>query len=123
MKKGPKVKKYRVYSAEFKAGIVNELQTGKGLSQVARENGLSPNLILKWRDKALSGEGFQDRPTSREKQLERDLERAERKIGQQAIALDLLKKAHQEASQRTKRSSGLIATGKKSAAQKEEPQK
>jgi transposase len=123
MKKGSKMKKYRVHSAEFKQSVINEVETGKSQSQVARENGISVGLVSKWLQLAGAGQCFEDRPTAREKELEKQLERAERKIGQQAIALDLLKKLHQEASQRTKRSSGLIATGKRLPARKGEPQK
>jgi transposase len=112
MKKGPKMKKYRVHSAEFKAGIVQEIQAGKSPNQVAREHHLSPALVTKWREKSENGEGFTNRPTAREKQLERELELYKLKVAEQALALDLLKKAHREASQRTRRSSGLIAISK-----------
>jgi transposase-like protein len=122
MKKGPKMKKYRVHSAEFKASIVNEIHAGKSLSQVARENGISPALAAQWRDKALGGEAFDDRPTVREKQLEKDLARTERKLAQLVLENDLLKKLQHDISRRTKRSSGLFVIGKKSAP-KDEPQK
>ena len=115
------MKKYRVHSAEFKRAVIAEVEAGKSQSQVGRENGISPGLVGQWIKQA-SGGGFEDRPTAREKELEKQLERAERKIGQMAIAIDLLKKLHQELSQRTKRSSGLIVTGKKSG-QGEGPQK
>ncbi len=118
------MKKYRVHSAEFKAAVVAEVEGGtKSTAQTARENGISPMLVYKWRDKARTGQPFEDRPSAREKQLEKELEKAERKIGQMTMALDFLKKIHAEASQRTKRSSGLIVTGKRPVGQKEEQQK
>ena len=117
------MKKYRVHNAAFKSAIVAEVEAGRSISELARENALSPNLIRKWVDKRQVDGGFEDRPSARESQLERELERAERKIGQMAIAIDILKKIQAEASQRMKRSSGLIATVKKPAARKEEPQK
>mgnify|MGYP001564256899 CR=1 FL=1 len=123
MKKGPKMKRYRVHSAEFKQSVVAQIGSGKSIAQIARENGISGALVYRWQNQAGKGIGFEDRPTAREKELEKELEKAERKIGQMPMALDFLKKIHAEASQRTKRSSGLIATGKKPASQKEEPQK
>jgi transposase-like protein len=122
MKKGPKMKKYRVHSAETKAAAVNEVRSGRSMSEVARENGVSPNLIRQWIDKAESDGGFEDRPTAREKELERQLMLTERKLAQAVVELDLLKKLNQEASRRMKRSSGLFVIGKP-LVRKEEPQK
>lgn len=122
MKKGPKVKKYRVFTAEFKQQVVSEIEAGKSQTQAAREHQLSPGLIAQWRKKFSSGEGFYDRPTALEKSQAKELERYKLKVAELTLECDLLKKLQVELSQRTKRSSGLISIGKHWAP-KESPKK
>jgi transposase len=38
------------YGREFKISIVSELEYGKPLVQIARENGINPSLPCRWRD-------------------------------------------------------------------------
>lgn len=122
MKKGPKMRKYRVHTAEFKRQIMAEFEAGRSQLQLAKEHGISPGLIAKWRHKMESGEGFSDVPSAREKELEKQLELTERKLAQMVIENDLLKKLQKVISQRMKKPVGLLSTGKK-LAPKEEPRK
>ncbi|MHC1611598.1 MAG: transposase [Candidatus Methanospirareceae archaeon] len=39
----------RHYTRNFKIGVVREVESGKPLAQVSRENGINPSLIVKWR--------------------------------------------------------------------------
>jgi transposase-like protein len=54
MKKGQKVKKYRVFTAEFKKQVVDEVEGGKSLSQAAREHQLSPGLDSRNGDQSIA---------------------------------------------------------------------
>jgi transposase len=54
----------RRYDREFKISVVAELESGKPLAQIARENGIHPSLPCRWRDelaenpeRAFSGNG------------------------------------------------------------------
>ena len=47
--------KRRQYSAEFKSKLVLELlKEQKTVTQLATENGISPSMLVRWRDEALS---------------------------------------------------------------------
>ena len=43
------MKRRRQYTRDFKIGVIREVESGKTLAQVSRENGISPLLIVKWR--------------------------------------------------------------------------
>lgn len=116
------MKKYRVFTTEFKQQVLAEIEAGKSMAQAAREHQLSPGLIGQWRNKARNGQAFVDRLTAREKQLEKQLAATERKLAQLVVENDLLKKLQEDISRRTKRSSGLLSTGR-AWARKEEPVK
>jgi transposase-like protein len=64
---------------------------------LGRKYGVHPISIYQWAKKLREGT-LANSPTKREKELEKKLAAAERKIGQQAIAIDLLKKLQAESS-------------------------
>lgn len=85
--------KRRQFSREFKQEIIAEVESGKSISQVAREHEIHPLTISRWKKeekeyggKAFSGHGVVYKYESRIAELER-------KIGQMAMENDLLKKA------------------------------
>ena len=56
--------KRRRFTREFKLQIIREIETGKSIAQVAREQEIHPNLITRWRslreqysDQAFAGNG------------------------------------------------------------------
>jgi len=72
------MKTRRHYTREFKIAIVRDLETGKSLAQVSRENGIHPSLIVKWKteyfenpEKAFSGNGRVYKDQARMAELER----------------------------------------------------
>ena len=83
------------YSRELKIACMRELDSGKGMAEVARQYQLSPKRLETWKGEwrakgelAFPGKGA--RPRAR-----LDAERIaelERKIGQQAMEIDFLKK-------------------------------
>jgi transposase len=83
----------RRYDREFKISVVAELEGGKPLAQIAREQGIHPSLPSRWRDelaedpeKAFSGNGNKYKDQARIAELERLL-------GQAHAEIELLKKA------------------------------
>lgn len=107
------------HSYEFKKKVVEEFERGLGTAQeLGRKHNVHPISIYQWKKKFEDGSIF-DRPTKREKDLEKKLAQAERKIGQLVVERDLLKKLQEETSQRQKRSGGLRVTTWKQALSKE----
>ena len=81
------------YTREFKISILRELDVGKNLAQLSRENNLHPSLISRWRreydenpDNAFSGNGKTYKETARIQELER-------LVGQLYAENNFLKKA------------------------------
>jgi transposase len=72
------MKTRRHYTREFKIAVVRDIETGKSLAQVSRENGIHPTLIVKWKneyfanpEKAFSGNGRVYKDQARMAELER----------------------------------------------------
>jgi transposase len=84
------------YSRELKIAVMREIDSGKSMAEVARRYQLSPKRLEAWKPEwrakgELAFPGHNARPQSRV-----DAERIaelERKIGQQAMEMDFLKKA------------------------------
>ena len=71
-------KKRRNFTKEFKLNILYEIEGGKSLSQVARENEIHPNQISKWRkefakygDQAFAGNGKLYKDEAKVSEMER----------------------------------------------------
>ena len=43
------IRNRRQFTKEFKVRVIREVEAGKPLAQVARENEIHPNCIAKWR--------------------------------------------------------------------------
>lgn len=102
-------KKYRSFSSEFKRELVADIDAGKyTVSEAAREHNISRTLIDRWLLQIHEGT-FANKPTPREKQLEKELEKAQAKIGQMTMIIDALKKI-QKIPQFTSKSNGSVVT-------------
>lgn len=109
------MKKYRKYSSEFKRNLIMQIDNGQfTAAEAARENHLSPSLIDKWRKQIHDGT-FQDKPTAREKQLEKERDQYMKKVGELTLQIDLLKKLN-EYMERKRKLDGSVITGRKSEA-------
>jgi transposase-like protein len=85
----------RKFSKEFKQTAIRRLQSGQSVAEVARALEVNPSKLHRWRreldeygDRAFSGVGKKRAEDSRVAELER-------KIGQQALEIDFLKRALQ----------------------------
>lgn len=83
----------RTFTRELKLAILAEIEGGAPVAQVAREHGVHPGLIMRWKkdyrenpDKAFKGRGNPYRDQARLAELER-------LVGQLYAENDLLKKA------------------------------
>ena len=103
----------RIFTRDFKIDIINQVQAGKPIGQVARENDLHPTLVNRWKreyaenpEKAFSGRGNPYKDTARFAELER-------LVGRLYAEKDLLMKAletlgKQNNDERKKRHGGEI---------------
>jgi len=73
-------RKRTMYSRDFKLAILAQVESGLPLAQVARENGLHPALVARWKkeylddpEKAFSGQGHPYKDQARIAELERPL--------------------------------------------------
>lgn len=84
----------RQYSREFKLAALSQLKLGKSVAQVAREHDLNPTLLYDWQrileengERSFAGNGNTYKDEARIAELER-------KVGQQALEIDFLKKVN-----------------------------
>ena len=82
----------RKFGAEFKRRVVEEVKGGVvTMAQAIRQYELSSNLIYRWMDQYEHGR-FDNQPTE-QGALENKIAELERKVGQQAMEIEFLKKA------------------------------
>ena len=92
-------KKRRTHSAEFKSRVALEAVRGlKTSGEIAKEYEIHPGQIAKWKKELIAGlpDVFKRGPSSDEKQVEREAERLQRKIGELTMDVDWLKKKCRE---------------------------
>jgi transposase-like protein len=112
------MKKYRSFSNEFKREIIALIENGAlSTAEASRKNNISPSLIDRWR-KQIQSNGMKDKPTLKEKLLEKELDKYKKKVGELTLHVDLLKKLNTDLAF-TKKLNGLIITGRKSDQSKE----
>lgn len=84
------MKKHRHFPLEFKQSIVQEVESGlRSMVAVSREEKISCSLIDRWRKQVREGTLI-DYPTAWERQLERELERYKKKVGELTLENDIL---------------------------------
>lgn len=138
--------KNRVFSPEFKEGVVQRIRNGESVSALRRELGIKRSVLYRWRDAyqqeglaglsrstgrppgtaSGSGRAGQRQPPatprpalqSPEEAAARRIAELERKIGQQAMDLDFLRRAFKRVkeSRRKNTASGGTASTERSEA-------
>ena len=85
----------RHYDAAFKADAVNRvLNTGKRCSEVARELGMSPNLLARWKRDHLTAIDDQAGPgRPKPSEVDAEIQRLHRELADVTEQRDILKKA------------------------------
>ena len=103
------IKTGKRYPAEVKKRAVEEVIRGyKSINQVAREVGAVPNTVQKWLEKVQRGQGFQDKPSARQRALEKENEKLKAMIGDLYAQIEFLKKAKVFAQKNKKLDSSII---------------
>ncbi|RJS68571.1 hypothetical protein CW714_09930 [Methanophagales archaeon] len=51
------MKRRRTYTRDFKISVIREVEMGKTLARVSRENEIHPSLVVKWKKEYFRGSG------------------------------------------------------------------
>ena len=90
-------KKYRAYTDEFKREALELLKSsGKSAKQLERELGITPGMLLKWRDRYQVVTEEKEGPRLEPSDLEaarREIQRLQRELKEVAEEREILKKA------------------------------
>jgi transposase len=87
----------RKFTKEFKLAAVRRLETGASMAQVARACEVSPNVLHRWRREFRDGVDRAFPGLGKRKPDENQVAELERKIGQQTLEIDFLKRVLQRA--------------------------
>jgi len=95
MKKGCKMKRRRQYTRDFKIGVIREVESGKTLAQVSRENGIHPSLVVKWKKEYFRDpeNAFRGNGNGKAYKEQARMAELERLVGQLYAENEFLKKA------------------------------
>src|SRR3990170_765252 len=99
----------RRHTREFKISIIRELENGKNLAQLSRENNLHPTMISRWRleyrknpESAFNGNGNTYKEAAKNQELERLVGKLYAENEFLKKALGILEKRVQEEKERSK---------------------
>ena len=81
----------RMFTKEFKRAAVQRLERGSSLGEVARAREVNPNGLHRWRREVRPGPGHVFPGHGQQRWAEGRLAELERKIGPQALEIDVLK--------------------------------
>jgi len=87
----------RKFTKEFKLAAVRRLETGASMAEVARACELNPNVLHRWRREFRDGVDRAFPGLGRRKPDETQVAELERKVGQQTLEIDFLKRVFQRA--------------------------
>lgn len=85
----------RQFTQEFKLAAVRRLEQGVSIAEVARGLEVSPNVLHRWRREFRRGSGNAFPGNGKPRWSEGQIAELERKVGQQALEIDFLKKCLQ----------------------------
>jgi transposase len=99
----------RRHTREFKISLIQELESGKNLAQLSRENNIHPSMISRWRleyrknpESAFSGNGNTYKEAAKNQELERLVGKLYAENEFLKKALGILEKRVQEEKERSK---------------------
>ena len=85
----------RQFTQEFKLAAVRRLEQGVSIAEVARGLEVNPNVLHRWRREFRQGPGNAFPGNGKQRWSEGRVAELERKVGQQAMEIDFLKRALQ----------------------------
>src|ERR1035437_7722475 len=89
----------RLFTKEFKLAAVRRLEQGVSIGEAARALEVNPNVLHRWRREFRTGPGNAFPGNGKERWAEGRIAELERKIGQQALEIDFLKRCLQRIEQ------------------------
>jgi transposase-like protein len=89
----------RQFTKEFKLTAVRRLEQGVSIAEVARGLEVSPNVLHRWRREFRQGPGNVFPGNGKQRWSEGRIAELERKIGQQTLEIDFLKRCLQRIEQ------------------------
>ena len=89
------MKRRRQYTRDFKIGVIREVESGKTLAQVSRENEIHPSLVVKWKKEYFRDpeNAFRGNGNGRAYKEQARTAELERLVGQLYAENEFLKKA------------------------------
>jgi transposase-like protein len=97
----------RQFDIEFKKQVAAAVEAGLPINEAARQHSVSPSVVVKWRDLFRSG-SLVERPSAREKALEKENQKLKAKVGELVLQIDVLKKQDSWIRQRQKLNTSII---------------
>jgi transposase len=85
----------RTFTREMKVAAVQRLETGASIAEVARAFEVDPNVLHRWRREFREGPGNAFPGLGRRRWDDAEQAKLERKIGQQTLEIDFLKRCLQ----------------------------
>ena len=87
------MKRRRTYMRDFKISVIREVESGKTLAQVSRENEIHPSLVVKWKKEYFRDPENAFRGNGRAYKEQARMAELERLVGQLYAENEFLKKA------------------------------
>lgn len=87
------MKTRRQYTRDFKIAVVRDIEMGRSLAQVSRENGIHPSLIAKWKREYFENPENAFRGNGKAYKEQAKMAELERLVGQLYAENEFLKKA------------------------------
>ena len=101
----------RTFDVQFKAQVVQAIQSGThSIKDICQEHQLQKQTVDRWIERFSEGQLVQ-RPSLKEKMLEKEVDKLKSKIGDLVMQIDLLKKFH-EMLERKKSVNSSVITGR-----------
>ena len=86
---------WRKYDASFKAQVLNKVENGQSVPEVAKELGISEGIIYHWKSKSTTNRSMKE--DSRVSELEREVAQLKQQLRQAEKERDILKKSDRRA--------------------------
>ena len=87
------MKKRRTFTRDFKISVIREIENGKNVAQVCRENAIHPSMLCKWKREYKENPQMAFGGNGNISKLNAKVTERERLIGQLYAENDFLKKA------------------------------
>lgn len=111
----------RKFDVQFKVQVCQRIEAGiQTVAEICRDNQIQRTVVEGWMQRYVTGT-LSGKASDREKELEREVERLQAKVGQLTMTIDLLKKVEAWKKQQTSAASSIVTS--KNLAQFQKPAK